>query len=61
MKCPHCEYTPEINEFDYASAPGRFFVLPIKMEQESNAHAKYGDQCEKVYGCPSCGILFMNM
>ena len=61
MKCPHCEYVPEINEFDWADAPGRFFVLPIRMEQEANDQAKYGNQHEKVYGCPRCGILFMNM
>ena len=61
MKCPHCDYEPEINEFDYAMGAGRFYTLGIEMKQEANAHSNYHDAREAVYGCPSCGVVFINV
>ena len=60
MKCPKCDYEPEINEFDWAQGPGRFFELGIEMKQQGNEHSKYHDAREAVYGCPSCGVVFIN-
>ncbi len=62
ITCPHCGYKPEINEYDYAEAPGRFFTLGIEAKAENNMEwfAKY-DKREAVLGCPKCGIMFMNM
>ena len=61
MTCPHCGYEPEINEFDYAQGAGRFYTLGIEMKQQANEHSKYGDAREPVYGCPRCGVLFINV
>lgn len=62
MFCPHCGYEPTLNEYDWCEAPGRFFELQgHEMVQEENQHSKHYPQRETVYGCPRCGILFMNM
>lgn len=63
MKCPHCEYkhgyewVKEANE-KIEGDKGDFFSLPIKMEREAPWEPK---EEEQIYGCPNCGILFMNV
>ncbi len=64
MICPNCEYEPEINEFDYCETPGRFYELGIEARRENNEewYAKHKSQDrEQIYGCPRCGIMFMNV
>lgn len=65
MKCPNCGYAPTINEFDYAEAPGRFYKLPVEAKRERGEewYESYGQEPrrEQVYGCPNCGVMFMNM
>jgi len=60
MRCPNCGYEPTINEFDWCDAPGRFYELGLKAEQEPNSTRCHPDR-EPVLGCPNCGVMFMNM
>lgn len=60
MKCPHCSYEPNINEFDWCEAPGRFFEIGLEMKQQPEGWNRESAR-ELFYGCPRCGILFMNM
>ena len=62
LKCPHCEYEPLFNELDYCDAPGRFYTLDVEAKRDSTGEwYDRGPEREKVYGCPACGIMFMNM
>ena len=64
MKCPSCGYAPESNDHDYGdyvAAPGRFYELALEMKQEANPHSKYDDRREALHGCPSCGVVFINV
>lgn len=62
MQCPCCGYEPQINENDWCAAPGRFFALGVEAKQEGNFN--WGGPIEvdreEVFGCPRCGVMFMN-
>ena len=60
MKCPHCNYqymtyTDDGEQFDYC---GDFYVLPIKMERESQDNRTYIERTD-LYACPACGKTFI--
>ena len=63
MKCPNCNYEPEFSpdNDEYVLGEGRFFELGIDAKQEENATWRGSDFArEEVYGCPRCGVMFMN-
>lgn len=61
MKCPHCEYEPSENEYGYCDSPGRFYKHPVKADREkTDEWYSKNDEREAVYGCPKCGIMFMD-
>ena len=66
IECPSCEYkngrgNVDLEEDIYGDE-GNFFILPIKMEQDQTRYGRYSSpRQERVYGCPRCGNLFMNI
>jgi len=60
MKCPNCKYIHGLN-FSTIEAErgnkGDFYSLPIELKRE-----KDWDTDEKsLYGCPNCGITFIDV
>ena len=48
-------YTDDGEQFDYC---GDFYVLPIKMERESQDNRTYIERTD-LYACPACGKTFI--
>ena len=57
MKCPNCKYEPDTNVSGCAREPGWFFELETKAKQPWPNYM--GNTVESVYGCPKCGVMFM--
>lgn len=45
----------------YGDSHYEFFTLPIELEKESYGNAGYFTEKEKIYGCPKCGTIFLNI
>ena len=62
MKCPNCGYEPAVNEYDYCEAPGRFYELCVEAKRAATGdwYSRDPDR-EQIFGCPSCGVMFMDM
>lgn len=62
MNCPHCGYehrtfNNDTSEYEYNEEYGGFFKLPL----EATRNHPYLRSNMEVYGCPKCGIMFMEV
>lgn len=63
MKCPTCNYedmTMTYTDNGYIEgSEGNFYMLPIKMERDSNWPPFI--ERASVFGCPKCSTIFMDI
>jgi rubredoxin len=59
MKCTNCNYKhgwdPE-SQTSIKGGKGDFYQLPIELTRESF----YSDERVELFGCPSCGFVFID-
>lgn len=63
MKCPHCDYRhgddADDNYAFHEGVEGGFYSLPINIDRKEDVWP-YRDE-KRVYGCPECGKLFIDI
>lgn len=62
MKCPYCKYKhgyewEKDEHVDVKGEKGNFYSFPIKIERDE----RWETDQETVYGCPKCGIIFIDV